>query len=54
MASARRIADTIAMIYDGTIIWHGPVDAIDKSGSDVVDQFIHGRSHGPIDMLVAS
>ncbi|MDH3738144.1 MAG: ATP-binding cassette domain-containing protein [Alphaproteobacteria bacterium] len=54
MASARRIADTIAMIYDGIIIWHGPVDAIDNSGSDVVDQFIHGRSHGPIDMLVAS
>lgn len=54
MASARRIADTIAMIYDGIIIWHGPVDAIDDSGSDVVDQFIHGRSHGPIDMLVAS
>ena len=54
MASARRIADTIAMIYDGIIIWHGPVDAIDDSGSDIVDQFIHGRSHGPIDMLVAS
>jgi len=54
MASARRIADTIAMIYDGIIVWHGPVDAIDDSGSDVVDQFIHGRSHGPIDMLVAS
>ena len=54
MASARRIADTIAMIYDGIIIWHGPVDAIDESGSDVVDQFIHGRSHGPIDMSVAS
>ncbi len=54
MASARRIADTIAMIYDGTIIWHGPVDAIVESGSDVVDQFIHGRSHGPINMLVAN
>ena len=54
MASARRIADNIAMIYDGIIVWHGSVDAIDESGSDVVDQFIHGRSHGPIDMLVAS
>jgi phospholipid/cholesterol/gamma-HCH transport system ATP-binding protein len=54
MASARRIADNIAMIYDGIIVWHGPVDAIDNSGSEVVDQFINGRSHGPIDMLVAS
>ncbi len=54
MASARRIADTIAMIYQGKIVWHGPVDAIDESGNEVVDQFIHGRSQGPIDMRVAS
>ena len=54
MASARRIADNIAMIYDGKIVWHGPVDAIDDSGNEVVDQFIHGRSQGPIDMLAVS
>ena len=54
MASARRIADNIAMIYDGKIVWHGPVDAIDDSGNAVVDQFIHGRSQGPIDMLAVS
>ena len=54
MASARRIADNIAMIYEGKIVWHGPVDAIDQSGNEIVDQFIHGRSHGPINMLVAS
>ncbi|MCZ6454135.1 MAG: ATP-binding cassette domain-containing protein [Alphaproteobacteria bacterium] len=53
MASARRIADNIAMIYDGKIVWYGPVDAIDDSGNDVVDQFIHGRSQGPINMSVA-
>jgi len=54
MASARRIADTIAMIYEGQIVWHGPVDAIDQSGNEVVDQFIHGRSDGPIDLRVAT
>ncbi len=54
MASARRIADTIAMIYEGKIVWHGPVDAIDDTGNEVVDQFIHGRSQGPIDMLAVS
>jgi phospholipid/cholesterol/gamma-HCH transport system ATP-binding protein len=54
MASARRIADTIAMIYDGKIVWHGPADAIDDTGNEVVDQFIHGRSQGPIDMLAVS
>ena len=48
MASARKIADDVAMIYKGRIIWHGPVDKLDKSGNDYVDQFIHGRADGPI------
>lgn len=54
MASARRIADSVAMMYDGVIVWHGPVDTIDNSGNDIVDQFINGRSLGPINMLVES
>lgn len=48
MASARKIADYIAMIYHGQIIWHGPVEELDKSGNEHVDQFIHGRAEGPI------
>ncbi len=52
MASARRIAHRIAMIYGGRIIWQGPVAAIDSSGNDHVDQFIHGRAEGPIKMPV--
>lgn len=48
MASARKIADDIAMIYKGRIIWHGPVKDLDKSGNEYVDQFIHGRASGPI------
>ena len=52
MASARKIADRVAMIYQGTIIWQGPVGEIDRSGSDFVDQFIHGRAEGPIQMQV--
>lgn len=48
MASARKIADEVAMIYQGKIIWHGDVKTLDKSGNDYVDQFIHGRAHGPI------
>ncbi len=50
MASARKIADRIAMIYKGRIIWDGPVDQIDNSGNEYVDQFIHGRAEGPITM----
>ena len=52
MASARKIADRVAMIYDGRIIWHGPVAEIDRSGNAYVDQFIHGRAEGPIRMQV--
>ncbi len=50
MASARKIADHIAMIYKGQIIWNGPVGRIDDSGNAYVDQFIHGRADGPITM----
>ena len=53
MASARRIADRIAMIYDGRIIWQGPVGEIDRSGNAHVDQFISGRSEGPIQMQLS-
>ncbi|CAN0552077.1 unnamed protein product [Laminaria digitata] len=53
MASARRIADNIAMIYEGRIVWHGPVSEIDHSGNEMLDQFIHGRSDGPIQLRVA-
>jgi len=50
MASARKIADYVAMIYKGKIIWHGPVAEVDNSGNEYVDQFIHGRADGPIKM----
>jgi len=52
MASARKIADRIAMIYQGKIIWCGRHDEIDHSGNAYVDQFINGRADGPIKMQV--
>ena len=52
MASARKIADRIAMLYDGKIIWAGPVKEIDASDNPYVEQFIHGRAEGPIEMQV--
>lgn len=48
MKSARRIADTIAMIYQGKIIWCGPAGDIDHCGEPHVEQFIRARSEGPI------
>ena len=50
MASVRKIADRVAMLYQGRIIWQGPVSEIDGSGNPYVDQFIHGRAEGPIRM----
>lgn len=50
MASARKIADRIAMLYQGKIIWEGDKADIDTSNNDYVDQFIHGRAQGPIEM----
>jgi phospholipid/cholesterol/gamma-HCH transport system ATP-binding protein len=52
MASARKIAHRIAMLYEGKIIWAGPVADIDKSGNPYVEQFIHGKAEGPIQMQV--
>jgi phospholipid/cholesterol/gamma-HCH transport system ATP-binding protein len=52
MASARKIADEIAMIHDGRIVWRGPASAIDSSGNAYVDQFVHGRADGPIQAIV--
>lgn len=52
MASARKIADRIAMIHQGRIIWTGHARDIDHSGNPFVDQFVHGRADGPIKMQV--
>lgn len=48
MASARKIANSIAMIYQGRLIWQGSAQQIYDSGNNYVDQFVHGRAHGPI------
>lgn len=52
MASARKIGHRVGMIFDGRLIWQGPVADIDHSGNAHVDQFIHGRAEGPIRMQV--
>ena len=48
MASARKIADKIAMLYKGKIIWYGTVKELDKTDNPYVKQFIKGSSKGPI------
>jgi len=48
MESAKKIADKISMLYKGNIIWSGDPGEIESSNNPYVDQFINGRSEGPI------
>ena len=50
MASARKISDRIAMLYKGKIVWAGATASIDEADDAVVQQFIHGRAEGPIEI----
>lgn len=52
MASARKIADRIAMLYKGQIVWQGTVKELDKTKNEYVRQFVEGSSHGPIKVEV--
>ena len=52
MASARKIATRIAMLYQGKIIWSGSAEQVENSGNEYVDQFVHGRTEGPIKMQI--
>lgn len=48
MASVRKIADRVAMLFEGEIIWDESVGLIDSGNNAHVDQFVHGRADGPI------
>ncbi len=48
MRSANKIADTIAMLYNGVIIEQGSPEEINNTADPVVRQFIEGSAVGPI------
>jgi phospholipid/cholesterol/gamma-HCH transport system ATP-binding protein len=50
MASATRIGDQAAMLFQGRLVWQGPASRLLDSGNPMVDQFTHGRRDGPIQM----
>lgn len=50
IASVRHIADRIAMLHAGKIIWNGPLHSLDGCGNPYVRQFITGSAEGPIQM----
>jgi len=51
MKSAYKIGDRIAMLYQGQIIEVGTPDEIKNSSNPIVQQFIQGKSEGPIKMI---
>ncbi len=51
MISAFSVGDRLAMLYDGLIVELGDKEAFRKSSNPVVQQFIHGRSEGPIRVI---
>lgn len=48
MASVRDIADRVAMLHQGQIVWEGPRAALDGCDNPYVRQFITGSVDGPI------
>lgn len=48
MNTTYKVADRIAMLYDGRIVEVGTPEEIKNSANPVVQQFIHGRATGPI------
>lgn len=48
LISAAHIADKIAMLYNGNLIWQGPVKHLHSSGNPYVEQFVSGSVNGPI------
>lgn len=51
MKSAYRIADRVAMLYEGRIIFQGTPDEVRYTDNPYVQQFIEGRANGPIQVL---
>jgi len=51
MKSAYKIGDRIAMLYQGQIIEIGVPHEIRNSPNPIVQQFIQGKSEGPIEVL---
>jgi phospholipid/cholesterol/gamma-HCH transport system ATP-binding protein len=51
MTSIRAIADDVAMINDGKIIWKGTIaemDTVTEAEQPVLYQFVHGLADGPL------
>ncbi len=50
IASARRVAEHISVLWKGRIVESGPADELFNSDNAFVRQFLSGESHGPLGM----
>jgi phospholipid/cholesterol/gamma-HCH transport system ATP-binding protein len=50
MLSARRIAEHIAILWQGKLVEAGPPDALLNSDNQFVRQFLNGETRGPLGM----
>jgi phospholipid/cholesterol/gamma-HCH transport system ATP-binding protein len=48
---AFQVGHEIAMLYEGRIVAHGTPEKIKSSQDPVVQQFIHGKADGPIEVI---
>jgi phospholipid/cholesterol/gamma-HCH transport system ATP-binding protein len=48
MNSVKKIADSVAMVYNKSIIWSGKKEEIFSSDNPYLDQFVNGKAEGPI------
>jgi phospholipid/cholesterol/gamma-HCH transport system ATP-binding protein len=48
LASARKVANRVAMLHGGMIIFEGPVSELNSSVDPRVRQFVEGQADGPI------
>jgi phospholipid/cholesterol/gamma-HCH transport system ATP-binding protein len=48
MASAFKVADRVAMLSGGKIVFTGTVDQVKSTDHPMVRQFIEGNSQGPL------
>jgi len=54
MSSLAVISRRVAMLHEGRIIWEGATAEVENCDNAYVDQFVHSRAEGPIEMAVAA
>lgn len=50
LAVVRNIADSVAMLHEGRIVWSGAIEELDETDNPYVRQFVNQSVEGPIEM----